>query len=91
MPVTEWRTRLQGGGLFQPVAIELVRWTQRLTAASAQALWATYPNVTELPTAEREAFLTALGEAVDNLGGVVDDPRLTIVYHTRRNPTRPAA
>jgi SAM-dependent methyltransferase len=88
-PITEWLTRLRGGGLFTTVAVELIRWSQQLTATSAQALWATYPNVAELPVAERESFLGALGETVDALGGLVDDPRITIVYHTRRHISQP--
>lgn len=80
----EWREHLQAGGWFEPPGMELFRWTQHLTAASACALWATFPNVAGLPTSDRDGFLAGVADAVEAAGGIVDDPRLTVVYHTRR-------
>lgn len=81
----EWMAQLQAGGWFLRPDIELIRWTQRLTARSATALWATFPNVAQLPPADRNAFLTGVAKAAEDAGGHVDDPRLTIVYHSRRS------
>ncbi|HCU52680.1 MAG TPA: SAM-dependent methyltransferase, partial [Micromonosporaceae bacterium] len=41
----EWQSQLQTGDWFNPPKIEIIRWMQPHTAASAQALWATFPNI----------------------------------------------
>jgi SAM-dependent methyltransferase len=80
----EWQNQLQAGGWFDRPVVEMIRWSQRLTADSARALWATFPNVGELAIEDRDAFLTGVADAVETLGGYVDDSRVTVVYHTRR-------
>jgi SAM-dependent methyltransferase len=84
MRTEQWLTQLQAGGWFTRPGIDLIRWTQPLTRVTAAALWATFPNVAELAAADRAAFLAGVADAVDAAGGHVDDPRLTIVYHSRR-------
>lgn len=32
----------------------------------------------------RDGFLAGVADAVEAAGGIVEDPRLTVVYHTRR-------
>jgi SAM-dependent methyltransferase len=81
----QWLSQLQAGGWFARTNIETIRWTQRLTAESARALWATFPNVAELAAEDRDEFLARVAKTVDDAGGHVDDPRLTVVYHTRRS------
>lgn len=82
MRTDHWSQHLSAEGWFEPPAIEVLRWMQPLTPASAQALWATFPNIAELPHHDRGSFLTGVADAVTAAGGVVEDPRLTIVYHS---------
>lgn len=86
MRTQEWLSQLQTGGWFSRPQVETIRWTQGLTADAARALWATFPNVAELAPSDQDAFLAGVTQAVVDAGGHVDDPRLTIVYHTRRSP-----
>jgi SAM-dependent methyltransferase len=79
-----WRTQLTAGGYFGDVSVEIIEWQQTLTAQTARDLWATFPNVAELAPPDREQFLGRLGSIIDDLGGQVDDPRLTVVYTARR-------
>jgi SAM-dependent methyltransferase len=82
-----WRRVLTAGGWFGDVAVEVVSWHQVLTAASARDLWSTFPNIAELAVPAREEFLARLGALVDaEPGGVVEDPRLTVVYTAQRAP-----
>jgi SAM-dependent methyltransferase len=80
MRVPYWREQLGLGGWFDPPAVEVIRWNQPLTPDTARALWATFPNIAELADLDREAFLTGVADAVTGLGGLVHDPRVTIVY-----------
>lgn len=75
-----WRRRLTAGGWFTDVAVDVISWHQRLTSTAARDLWSTFPNIAELDPPDRERFLTRLAAIIDRSGGVVDDPRLTVVY-----------
>ncbi len=75
-----WRRQLTAGGLFDGVAVEIVEWQQILTPQSARDLWSTFPNIAELAPSDREQFLTRLASLVEDEGGQVADPRLTVVY-----------
>lgn len=80
-----WRRVLSAGGWFGDVAVEVVTWHQVLMAATARDLWSTFPNIAELAAPAREEFLARLGALVDEEpGGVVEDPRLTVLYTARR-------
>jgi len=79
-----WRGQLTTGGYFDDVAVEIIEWEQRLTPQSARDQWSTFPNIVELAPEQRAEFLTRLGAIIDDLGGHVDDPRLTVVYTARR-------
>jgi len=84
----QWTTQLREGGWFGPVSVEMIRWTQTLTPQSARGLWATFPNVAELDPSARAAFLDGVGQAVTDLGGTVDDSRVTAVYYTQKTAHR---
>jgi SAM-dependent methyltransferase len=79
-----WRGQLTVGGYFDDVSVEIIEWTQILTAQTARDQWSTFPNIAELAPPNREEFLTRLGSLVDELGGRVTDPRLTVVYTAQR-------
>jgi SAM-dependent methyltransferase len=79
-----WRGQLTGGGFFEDVVVEVIEWSQVLTAETARDLWSTFPNIGELGAADRGEFLGRLGGIVEDLGGSVVDPRLTVVYTARR-------
>jgi SAM-dependent methyltransferase len=84
LDTARWRKQLTSGGYFDDVSVEIIEWHQILTAQTARDLWSTFPNIAELSPADREEFLTRLGSIIDELGGQVDDPRLTVVYTARR-------
>lgn len=82
-----WRRQLTDGGWFDDVAVETIEWSQTLTADTARDLWSTFPNIAELPSRTREQFLTRLSSIIDDLGGQVEDPRLTVIYTAARTTT----
>jgi SAM-dependent methyltransferase len=84
-----WRGQLTAGGYFDDVSVEIIEWNQILTAQTARDQWSTFPNIAELAAPDREEFLTRLGSLVDELGGRVADPRLTVIYTTQRVPGSP--
>jgi SAM-dependent methyltransferase len=79
-----WRGQLTAGAYFEDVEVEIIAWSQTLTAQTARDLWSTFPNIGELAAAARAEFLGRLGAIIDELGGSVEDPRLTAVYTARR-------
>ncbi|MBR7832902.1 methyltransferase domain-containing protein [Actinospica durhamensis] len=79
-----WRRQLTAGGYFGDVSVEFFEWDQILTAQSARDQWSTFPNIAELAPPNRAEFLTRLGSLVDELGGQVADPRLTVIYTAQR-------
>jgi len=79
-----WRGQLTAGGYFDDVSVEIIEWTQILTAQTARDQWSTFPNIAELAPPNRQEFLTRLGSLVDELGGQVADPRLTVIYTALR-------
>ncbi|GIG07705.1 methyltransferase domain-containing protein [Catellatospora coxensis] len=81
-----WRRQLTAGGWFGDVAVEVMTWQQTLTPQAARDLWSTFPNIAELDPDDRESFLSRLATIIEDLGGRVDDPRLTIVYTAARTP-----
>lgn len=80
-----WTRILTAGGWFHDVAVDVIPWHQTLTALAARDLWSTFPNIAELPEADRERFLKRLSTLIDDEPeGTVEDPRLTIVYTAAR-------
>ncbi len=79
-----WRAQLTAGGWFDDVAVEVISWQQTLTAQTARDLWSTFPNIAELAPDDRERFLSRLAAIIDDLGGHVEDPRLTVAYTAAR-------
>ncbi|MEU9330736.1 methyltransferase domain-containing protein [Streptomyces canus] len=84
-----WRSQLTTGGYFDNVSVEIIEWEQILTAQTARDQWSTFPNIAELSAPDREEFLTRLGSLVDELGGQVADPRLTVTYTAQRVQSSP--
>jgi SAM-dependent methyltransferase len=84
LDVPAWTARLRAGGWFGPVDATVLRWTSRLTAESARRLWLTFPNIAELDDDRRGRFLVGLTGIIEDLGGAVDDPRLTALYLAQR-------
>lgn len=84
-----WCGQLTAGGYFDDVSVEIIEWNQTLTAQAARDQWSTFPNIAELAAPDREEFLTRLGSLVDELGGRVADPRLTVIYTAQRVPGSP--
>ncbi|WP_166385041.1 class I SAM-dependent methyltransferase [Catellatospora methionotrophica] len=80
-----WRRQLTSGGWFGDVTVDVISWQQVLTPQSARDLWSTFPNIAELSPGDREQFLSRLAGLVDDLGGRVEDPRLTVVYTAARS------
>ena len=80
LDIDRWRHRLTAGGWFADVTVDVVEWQQTLTADTARALWSTFPNIAELGPAGRGQFLSRIAALIDDLGGHVADPRLTVVY-----------
>jgi SAM-dependent methyltransferase len=91
MRVAEWTERLRRGGYFDRVDTQMIRWSYRLTRDRARRLWATFPNVNELPPTDRAGFLDGVGAVVDGFGGAVDDPYVTAIYLARRRSQTPGA
>jgi SAM-dependent methyltransferase len=91
MRIAEWNARLRRGGYFDRVDTETIRWSYRLTSDRARGLWATFPNVNELPPSERAGFLDGVGAVVDRFGGAVDDPYVTTLYLAQRRSDSPSA
>lgn len=83
-----WRRQLTAGGWFGEVAVDVVEWHQTLTPRTARDLWSTFPNIAELAPPAREEFLTRLAALVEDQGGRVEDPRLTVLHTTTRTTTR---
>jgi SAM-dependent methyltransferase len=80
-----WQRVLTAGNCFGDVESTIIEWWQTLTAESARALWSTFPNIGELAPPAREQFLSRLSALIDTApGGKVEDPRLTVIYTTRR-------
>lgn len=79
-----WRGQLTAGGYFDDVSIKIIEWNQILTPQAARDQWSTFPNIAELAVPDREEFLTRLGSLIDELGGRVADPRLTVIYTAQR-------
>lgn len=84
MQVNDRLDELTAGGWFAEPRHKLIRWTHRMDAAGARALFATFPNIEELDDVRRAAILDDLGQAVEGEGGVVDDPFVTAIYAARR-------
>lgn len=87
MRVADRLDELTSGGWFDEPRFELVRWTHRMDAAGVRALFSTFPNIEELDDRRRVAILDDLGQAVEDEGGVVDDPFVTAIYAARRTGT----
>ena len=84
-----WHDQLTAGDYFEDVSTTIIEWNQLLTPQTATNLWSTFSNIAELPPPARTQFLSRLSAIVEDLGGTVDDPRLTVIYTARRTD-RPA-
>lgn len=83
--VAERTAELQAGDWFGPVQVEMIRWEHQLTPHGARGLWGTFPNVRELSTDQREAFLDGVAEVVARQpGGTAIDNYVTALYTAAR-------
>ena len=78
-----WIPELQTGGWFTVEQVHFVRWSYELTAARARGLFGTFSNVMALSEGDREALLREIGDLVDQFGGLVADPYVTVLYLAR--------
>jgi SAM-dependent methyltransferase len=85
MRVAERSAELETGGWFDLVGVEMIRWEHLLSPQGARGLWGTFPNVRELDSARREAFLGGVAEVVaGEPGGAAMDHYVTALYTARR-------
>lgn len=89
LDTNRWRRQLTTGGHFDDVSVEIIEWNQILTPQTAQDQWSTFPNIAELSPPGRTEFLTRLASLIDELGGQVTDPRLTVIYTAQRVHSSP--
>jgi SAM-dependent methyltransferase len=78
-----WSAELEKGGWFGVEQVHFIRWTYALTAERARRLFSTFSNVMALDETTRTAFLDEIAGLVDQSGGVVTDPFVTVVYLAR--------
>jgi SAM-dependent methyltransferase len=72
-------------GAFDDAAGEMIRWTLTLDTARLRSLYATFSEITRLPSEQRERLLDELASVVeDRFGGSVEKPMVTAVYTARR-------
>jgi len=81
--VESWCAELSQGGHFGWPEVEMIRWEHALTADRARRLFGSFPNVNELGPSTRAELLDAIGVLVLRLGGVVQDPYVTVLYLTQ--------
>lgn len=84
MRVGERIRELSEGGEFGDVQHEIIRWSHRMDAGQVRALFSTFPAVESLGDEPRDAFMDDLAAAVEDEGGVIDDPFVTAIYAARR-------
>lgn len=78
---------LTEGGFFGDTRYEIIRWTHRTDAAGVRALFSTFPGIANQDETTRATMLDALATAVEDEGGVIDDPFVTAIYAARSQPT----
>ncbi|WP_433315626.1 class I SAM-dependent methyltransferase [Micromonospora sp. CA-269861] len=83
--VAERMAELRAGDWFGPVQVEMIRWEHQLTPHGARGLWGTFPNVRELSTDQREAFLDGVAEVIARQpGATAIDHYVTALYTAPR-------
>lgn len=81
--IESWCDELSQGGRFTRPEVEQIRWDHPLTPEGARRLFGSFPNVNELDPERREAHLAALADLVEDEGGLVLDPYVTVLYLSR--------
>ena len=83
MVAESWTPELEQGGWFTVEQVHFLRWSNTLDAPTARNLFASFSNVMALPEQERQALLGEIGNLVDDFGGTVEDPYVTVAYLAR--------
>jgi SAM-dependent methyltransferase len=78
--IESWRDELSQGGWFTRPEVEQIRWEHPLTVEGSRRLFGSFPNVNELDPVRREEHLDAIADLVQDAGGVVLDPYVTVLY-----------
>ena len=79
------RADLTGEGLFEDVALDVLRETIRLSAEQVRGLYATFAAVARLPDGERERLLDAIAELAErDFAGRVERHLVFPLYTARR-------
>lgn len=77
---------LRADGLFEDIAVEMLRWTLVLDPKQVRALYATYSQFSVLDEVERNRILDGLFEiAAREFGGRVERNMVTAIYTARRH------
>ena len=87
MVAESWTAELQQGGWFAVEQVHFLRWSYALTADRARRLFGSFSNVMALAPEDRQTLLGEIGDLVDDAGGVVEDPYVTVALP--RPPRRP--
>ncbi|MEU1358758.1 methyltransferase domain-containing protein [Micromonospora zamorensis] len=91
--VAERTAELRAGDWFGPCQVEMIHWEHQLSPHGARGLWGTFPNVRELSTDQREAFLDGVAEVIARQpGATATDYYVTALYRAQRrnNSASPA-
>lgn len=81
--IESWRDELSQGGWFTRPDVEQIRWDHPLTPEAARRLFGSFPNVNELDPVRRAEHLDAIAGLVEDAGGMVLDPYVTVLYLAR--------
>jgi SAM-dependent methyltransferase len=78
--IDSWCDELSQGGYFARPEVAQIRWEHPLTPDGARRLFGSFPNVNELDPQRRTAHLDAIADLVQEAGGLVLDPYVTVLY-----------
>lgn len=75
---------IAASGRFTPAEVQSFRWSREYETAEWLELLQTHSDHRTLPPAQRKRLLTAIGEAVDAVGGSFEMPYETVLVSARR-------
>jgi SAM-dependent methyltransferase len=79
-----YTAELDASGLFEPVHVEQVAWTQCYTTREYLDLLATYSDHALLAPAERARLFAAVASVIDRRGGTLDCPYVSLALVAQR-------
>lgn len=77
------RDELDASGLFDEVAVRRYPWSERYTAEQYGKLVQTYSDHIALPADARERLTRRVEELIQELGGTIDRPYVSVLYVAR--------